>query len=117
MNSVDEVAQQFLKKMVRAGMKSVPVLHTSFYTETPAQAPAPVAAPQPIIINPPSITVLPAPVIMQQIATPAPGQLPPALAVPALQKKVHKAIVPPKGSGIKPCPTSLSTKDNCWEND
>jgi hypothetical protein len=85
--------------------------------QPPAPAPAPVATPQPIIINPPSITVLPAPVIMQQIATPAPGQLPPALAVPALQKKVHKAIVPPKGSGIKPCPTSLSTKDNCWEND
>jgi hypothetical protein len=36
--TVDSVAQEFLKHLSAKGMKSVPVQHTSFYRETEAEA-------------------------------------------------------------------------------
>jgi hypothetical protein len=66
-----------------------------------------------VIINLPApvVNVTPAPVIIQQ--TP-PVQIPAPIYV---APRPHRKIVPPKGSGIKPCPVGYSTTDICLEND
>jgi hypothetical protein len=86
----------------------------SVLLQQPIPAPVvPLQQPTPIIVNLPSpvINVIPAPVTIQQMP---PAQTPaPLFTTP----KPHKRIVPPKGSGIKPCPTSYSKTDICLEND
>jgi len=104
-----KISNKYAKK---AGVSLEDCLRTSdpVFVSTPLP-PAP--APAPVIINLPApvVNVAPAPVIIQQ--TP-PVQIPAPIYV---APRPHRKIVPPKGSGIKPCPVGYSTTDICLEND